>query len=351
MKKFEMSANERVTMVIFGKPVHFQAVPHPNAGAPASSFMSRTAHTMESQDSKLHHIQEIDSTGQEYALKVMMKNEGSRELPRLCEFLNGLSNIPGLDCCDRICLGPEVASLTIEEYPELKFSMLMPWVKGTTWSDAQQLHPRTSQLSRWHCLHLARHLAQVLATMEGQGITHTNLSPRNVVIGPDLEAPAVELLDLDSVYCADFFLPRLSWSPMPEYRHKAEETPGPFSDRFPAALLIAEILSWYSSVIKTYFAHQSDSLFTTNELHDPQNAQYRVLCSVLETHHPALARLFERAWNSSHPREAPSLREWFESLDNVSRTKIEYAWKVPPVRSTFVNRQPRCWDHRKKETG
>jgi hypothetical protein len=296
---------------------------------------------MDGKQSTCYHLQDIGSLGAEYALKVMAPPYRRPLLAELCVLLNRLRNVIGLECCDRICLTRENAQDTLARYPEIEYAMLMPWIGGTTWSDAHAQHPRTNNLSRWQCLHLATRFAEVLATLEQQQVTHCSLSPEKVVVRCHPEALSVELLGMEAVSSPHLEVHSGDLDAMPEYQHPATGAPGPASDRFPGALLIAEILTWHDADIKKLFTY-SESLFTAAELQDLHNPKFRALCGAIERHHSDLADLMRQAWTSPHPEDAPTLKSWLDALDRVALTKIEYAWMRSPPAPPLA-RDTRCW--------
>jgi hypothetical protein len=332
---FSLSAHERLVLTIEGNPIHFQAVPHPNA--------PELAHSMESPRSVVWHLQEISNVGGHYGLKLLLQRARGLEIENICRFVARLRNLAGLESCDQICLTHDTAGKTIDSFPELEFSVLMPWLSGTTWFDAHAGHPRTRNLSKWQCLHLATSFAEVLATLENQQLSHYDLGPHSVLVDWSANAPRTELLGVEHIYGAHLPVP---YAPrVLEYRHRAEKAPGLASHRFPGALLIAEILSWHDDEIKKIFqdAESNDSLFTVDELQDVQNPKFCALLTALRNHHSDLAALLETAWTSATPEQAPTMQLWVETLERVSRTKIEYAW-MPPPPAPQLARQTRCWD-------
>jgi hypothetical protein len=219
----------------------------------------------------------------------------------------------------------------------------MPWIDGITWFDAHNSHPETSSLTKWQCLNLAMRLAEVLANLESQDLAHGNLNPDTVVIDRDFNCPSVNLVGVENLFGAHLVQEGLWLERIPEYCHRNESGPNLHTDRFPAALLIAEILCWHDIGIKEFFQSQEDSLFTVDELHDVHNAKFARLCESLEDHHSILAELLRRAWSSPSPAEAPAIKEWVANLDWVSRSKIEYAWLEPPAQKVPI-RSVRCWE-------
>lgn len=344
--KLWFNANDRLVIRLEGRDVHFQAVPHPN--------MPGLAHTMERLHSTVFHMQELSAGGSEYALKVMSTKRRGPQLVEICELLRSLRSVTGLESCDRLCLTRDLCLDTIQRYPDLEYAIVMPWSGGTTWSDAhaeqgeeyrsaQDRSPKAGDLSRWRCLQLATRLAEVLAMLERQQMAHCNLGPEKIMLSLDPLVPLVELVGLEGVYSAHLESRKDLKDSVPEYRHPNETQPGPASDRFAGALLIAEILSWYDDEIKSLFLYQSDSLFTVDELGQTTNPKFEAVTGRVKSHHADLAELLQRAWESKTPDEAPAMVVWLEALVRVSRTKIEYAWLRPPA-SPVVMHDERFWD-------
>ena len=329
------NANDRLVVRWRGLDIHFQAMPHPTVPG--------LAHTMERIHSTVFHLQEISHVGAEYALKVRSPKGRGPHLEQVCQLVGRLRSLPGLECCDRLCVTRDRFPETVALYPDLEYSIVMPWLRGTTWSDAHAeqgdaytraagvASQKTGNLSRWRCLQLAMRLAEVLATLERQHLSHCNLGPQKIMLELNPVVPEVELIGLEGVYSSHLEPPENFLDSNPEYRHPKDRRPSPESDRFPGALLISEILAWYDEEIRSLFRDQSDSLFTADELLHTSNPKFRALVRSLENHHADLAELLKKAWTSDLPGDAPTLLTWIETLGRISRTTSEYAWMRGPA--------------------
>lgn len=318
--RFRPKAGDFFSLVVRGVEISFRVVPHPD---PTFGKL-RFPHAMEGERWTVWHL-EASELNQEYALQVRnARYPRPPDLEQICAFLNTLKCIDGLASCERYCLAPETSGPNIQQYPELAYSILMPWIKGISWFDAHQDHETTRGLSRWQCLQLALRLASVLSDLERRGIAHCALSPYNLIIDLASGTPRVELVGEE-----DFFTPELPENGrprnrLPEYRHPSETQWDAKSDRFPAAILLSEILGWYDDKVRALC--DADSYFEAKELQDDDSQRLQLLAGALSAHHADLTFLLREAWKSRTPDECPTLNQWREALERVSLTKIEYTW-------------------------
>jgi len=318
--RFHPKAGDFFSLVVRGVEISFRVVPHPDP-----SFKNlRFPHAMEGERSTVWHL-EANELNQEYALQVHNARYMRPPcLEQMCAFLDTLKCIEGLASCDRYCLAPESSGPSIQQYPELAYSILMPWIEGTSWFDAHQGHESTCRLSRWQCLQLALQLASVLSELEQRGIAHCALSPNNLIVDLASGAPRVELLGTEDVFSPALPENDRSRNSVPDYRHPAEVLWDSGSDRFPAAILLSEVLGWYDEKVRAQC--DAESYFDAAELQSDDSQRLRLLADAVSAHHADLTILLMKAWNSRSPAECPTLEQWRQGLENVSLTKIEYTW-------------------------
>ena len=301
------------------------------------------AHAMDSRRSIVYHFIDQDhDRDNEYALKIFrasfhLGRPGAME--PVAHHLRKLREIDGLASCDRWCITPAACGRTLDIYPELAYSHLMPWMQGTTWSDVHQGHWNVRELSPWNCLQWATSFSGAVAALEAQGLAHCDLNPSNLMVDTAPNRMKVELVGMEDIWCSAIPEEGRRRAPNPEYVHPLDATPGPLADRFPSALLVAEILAWHSSEIQEAFAQQMEVLFSKAELDSRSSPTLGVLKRALQRHHKSLWDLFLRAWESPSPADCPSLTEWHAALLRVASEKIEYAWmrKAAPSRRTLLN--------------
>ena len=334
--RFALQADDEIEFEFPGGRLTLAAAPHPDFQKGDDPSL-RIAHASSGDRSTVYHL--IDrQRGLDYALKIFKDghHEGAERNERLAEiaaFVRGLRMGEGLACCDRICLTPENAGPTLARYPALGFSHLMPWLEGTTWFDVHQRHETVRTLTPWHCLQIATSFTGTLAILEDWGIAHCNLNPVDILVDTAPRRMRVELLGIE-----DLWSPRLREEgrrrePVPEYAHPLDTAPCLWSDRFPGALLIAEMLAWHSEEVTSEFQHQAESLFTVEELAARSSPKLPAVRWALQRHGLNIWALFLRAWESASMSGCPSLEEWHAALQQVGREKIEYAWRRPPPRA------------------
>src|SRR4051794_12341911 len=68
-----------------------------------------------------------------YALKVFRQAYRTPLLADVALQLNRYSDLPGLRACQRIVLTPDEYSDLIQQFPDLTYAALMPWVSGEPW--------------------------------------------------------------------------------------------------------------------------------------------------------------------------------------------------------------------------
>jgi hypothetical protein len=339
--RFNPKADATIALSLMGTEVTFSVDPHPDPKYRAVKF----PHAMTGDRSTIWHMH-VYQSDDEYALKVPnAKYPGRSDVQEICTRLDLLKLVEGLESSDRFCLTREAAAPTIELYAELEYAVLMPWIRGTSWFDAHQDHERTrslGSLSRWQCLQLGHRLACVLSELESRRIVHCGLCPENLIV--DTESVRVEVVGLDDIHYCGATQNGRTRTKLPGYAHPAyseSQVDGAF-DRFPGALLLAEILAWFDEKVRGQCG--AESYFEPDELQVEGLGKFHALEDAVSQHHPDLARLLGGAWKSAAPDSCPSIQQWRETLERVMLTKIEYAWLRGASRPARRNPRPRCWN-------
>ena len=298
--------------------------------------------------STVYRLQRQD--GGVYALKVPIpayRAPSDQAAERLSEaaVLTVFAALPGLRACQRTVFTACTHASLLWYHPELADATLMPWVEGLSWQEVV-LGGYAITLETGHSL--ARALALTLALAEINGLTHCDLSGSNVLL-PDLKGQTlpdlngqtlpglvgqtlpglsqaaashpVELVDLDGMYApgmtrqATGLSRRCMASGTPGYAHKT--TPrgawGPLADRFAAAILLAEMLTWGDAQVRLN-AH-GKQYFDPDEL-QASSDRYHLMVSVLRRRSgEAVAEMFRQAWFSPSLADCPPLVEWARLLE------------------------------------
>ena len=280
---------------------------HPTAGA------MLTPYGQEGRAGTVYQLR--DSAGGLTAFKVF--NPGFRH-PSLVEQVGQLrrfGELPGLSVCHRAVMTPEQQGPLLQQYPELAYAVLMPWIEGRPWNQIiQDRRPLTHHQSQA----LAEALRTVLAYMDREGVAHGDLSGANLMIdGLDTGDIRIELVDVEQLYAPGLTRPAKVPAGSPGYAH-ATIAGRPWqadTDRFAGAILLAEILGWCDERVRAAADSittndgkiiPGESYFAEDELQQDCE-RYRLLCSVLTENWGAdAAALLQRAWNSPALAECPS---------------------------------------------
>ncbi len=306
---------------------------------------ARIPHSMSGEKSTVWRLGHSVPGGQEYALKIMNNTNRHPKLPHICDYLRGLRNLPGLECCDRICLTRENCG-TIDFYSDLEFSVLMPWIKGTSWFDAHQDHSSTRSLSQWEAFQLARALTEVLRALETRLLIHGSLSPSNVLVSTIGGSVKVDLVGLEGLYGPELPSVVTARSGPFGYTHPSNmnKESWALSDRFSGGLLIAEMLGWWSSIVRQGL-YSAECYFDPEELQLKESERFLVLHEAVSKQHRDLAALLKQVWISSADAASPSFEEWLAVLSKVEASKISYTWFTEERRLGQNIKPNRCWAH------
>lgn len=295
------------TLTIDGVTYRFMA--HPAAPS--------TVYSQEGPQGLVVQLQAPD--GQLWALKSFKVPFGGPALVQQAQQLAPLAAIAGLELAARRVLEPGQHDQLLQQHPELKYAVLMPWMAGPTW---QTVVTQNQALTQEQSLYLAYHLALLLTTMEEQRLAHCDLSGANLLLpgllAPPL-APPVALVDLEQFYGPQLAQPKPLAPLSPSYHHAAEGHGlwHPYADRFAGALLLAELLGWCDASVRT-FASQT-SYFAPEELQQPSQRYDQLHHSLTQQWGPQVAQLFAQAWTSSKLSGCPSLAEWLEALTKATQ--------------------------------
>ena len=249
--------------------------------------------------------------GDLHALKVFSQAFRS---PRVAEgtiHLKPFARLPGLRVCDRSVVTPDHGVEFLKEYPDLLYSVLMPWVLGETWQEVIQ---GGQSFTKDQSQKAAASLAHVLVTMEEEGVAHCDLSGPNILLHRLAEGEQIDemiaLVDVEDLYAPGLTKPEKPPAGSAGYAHKSAPKGlwDADADRFAGAILLAEMLGWCDEQIR----HISfgEQYFDPGEMQ--QNCErYRVIQNVLkEQWGESVADAFNQAWYSENVGDCPSQKEW-----------------------------------------
>ncbi len=286
--------------------VTYEVMPHP--------AVPQMAYGQEGRKATVYQLRAEDKF---YALKVFKKPYQKASLVDTCQSLSQLSWIEGLTVCDRLCLTHELTPDLLQQYSDMEFAVLMPWITGYTWFDI--VFGKVG-LTLDVSLQLATNMSSALAELEANGLAHSDIACGNVIVDP--ETGQVNLIDVEDMYGAGFVMDGAFPNGTAGYQHRslAQELDqaqyGQWcveGDRFSGAILLAEILSWHRPEIRDHASEEH--YFDQNELQDPDSPNYQRMRQVLYQYSPQILDCFEQAWHSTSLADCPPLQAWMARLD------------------------------------
>lgn len=245
------------------------------------------------------------------ALKVFVPAFREPALVAVAECIGAYAAIPGLAACDRTVLTVRRHRALLQQYDDLTYAVVMPWIAGTTWAE-QMANP--NGLTPEQGAAAAASLTRLLTDMEERGLAHCDLSGANLLLSWEGGTPRAELVDLEEMFAPGLHRPPAPSAGSPGYAHSLAHT-GLWSreaDRFAGAVLLAEVLGW--CVPRVRQAAWGESYFDPREMHQDAERSRLLMDALRERWGENVARLFERAWQADVLRECPTFGEWSVAL-------------------------------------
>jgi hypothetical protein len=325
MSEFNPSPNERV---VIGGQV-YQVMPHPSV--PAFAF---------GQEGRKAFVFQVSETanGGMYALKKFKEAYRVPELVEVCDALARFASWPGLEVCSRQCLQWGLHDDVLNQFPDLEYSVLMPWISGRTWYD---IVIGTLRLDRLEALTFASAAAQVLSALEESGLAHCDIAAANVIVNPT--TGRAHLIDVEDIYAPGFTPPAALPAGTDGYAHKTASGGlwGSSADRFAGAVLICEMAAWHVPEIRK--EAEEEHYFFDGELQQ-DCPRYRLMYDVLGRMDERLPELFDQAWFSETLDDCPSMRQWQEVIGDVYHkerlSKVVSDWQPLVVPGAAPEVQP-----------
>lgn len=279
-------------------------------------------------------IQLITPDGERLALKYFKLKYRVPELVKVAEALKQYADLPGLRAARRTVFTKAANADLLTHYPALEYGMMMPWLPGTTWYDVITtkaiLLPQDS-------VKIAQETSRILANLEDKGVAHCDIAGANVM----LERRAgqvtghVELVDIEEMYGPNLPQPVEAPAGQDGYQHRYSRQHGQWSavgDRFSAAVLLVEMLSWANPRIRQNST--DEHYFAASEMQDAESARYRLLLEVLrDDYSQPIAESFEVAWRSNTLSTCPLLAQW---RDLLAAVKVDETKPQPVLISSPV---------------
>ncbi len=286
----------------------------------------------------VYHLKEyLGRTDAEYAFKVMKAPYRDASLVDICATLDSLKARRGLMVCERLCLSPARAAETLQDFPGLAYSILMPWVKGSTWYDVLS-HARqgASGLGQDRARSLALQLASILSGLEADGMAHCDLSAGNILT--DTTALTVELIDVEDFFIPGARPPVAIPAGTAGYQHRVSDQGqwNACADRFAAAILLSEMLGWYDDRVRAEC--YGETFFDPLELQEPSSLRYPILREAVRRQSSAAADLLDEAWRSPRLEDCPPLARWLAACRGFDFKPL--IAKGPPAQPKVTWKQP-----------
>jgi hypothetical protein len=242
------------------------------------------------------------SGGGRFALKVFKERFREPDLQSTVQRMAPLRGLPGFRAAQRsVLLAGEPA---VQQYPELLYAMLMPWIAGTSWgailarAGARELYLRPGA-----ALHLACQFLGVMEGLERIPATHTDVASGNVTLeAGDL---SIEMLDLEDLFVAG--VKDCGNRGTDGYVHPMGPMLScPEGDRYATAVLAAEMVILAHPALAAEAAE--DGYFKGNRALEPGPDRFRAAEPWLTSMAPEFAHCFRQAWYSSRLEGCPEIR-------------------------------------------
>jgi len=254
-----------------------------------------------------------------HALKVAKPSYRCEHIARTTETLASYKHIAGLFLGNRICLTKLNYPQLTAEYPDLEYAVLMPWLAGRTWASFMFDGASSAHYTPVQAYRLALSTARVLWNLEASHLSHTDIAGGNIMLSPGLKQ--VELLDIEGLYVPGATMPKRRSQGSPGYQHRNLDQRGqwrPDGDRFAAAILLTEMLTWPDPYVRALTPDNAESLFQPKELQASTTRRLDAVRRALSEICPPALPLFDQAWASVDLSQCPDLSTWTWTLIQAS---------------------------------
>jgi len=246
------------------------------------------------------------------AFKVFKASYRTSQIEIKAKELKQFGHLPGLQAAIRRVISPNnpIYKSLIATYPDLAYSVLMPWVPGKTWGDIMlQKRP----LTREQAWALAWNVLYVLRELEKRQMAHCDLAAANVMIEWRGNTPVISLVDVEQLYAPGLTPPESLLVGSPGYMPAFDQNElwGPFGDRFAGAILLSELLAWYHPDVVQHGNEQS--FFAASEIHQTSE-RYHLMRQALRKWGNIFEELFLRAWHASSLEECAPFQMWEQAF-------------------------------------
>jgi len=259
-----------------------------------------------------------------YALKIFDKRYQDSGQVQYAENLTRLQLHNFISVADRTVITPQSHPHLIDQYGALKYSLFMPWIPGFTWQEVlieNKGRRKRPPFTPSQCFMFGARLCVLLKSLEDKNCAHCDVCSNNVIVDP--RTNRVELIDIEDMYGPYFTKSPGFIGGQKGYTHQKHDQEHQWcqeSDRFGGAILLAEMLTWYSQSIRDMSG--SESYFSSNDELHKKSVAFQTLLGVLkEQTNQRIADLFEATWQSTHLRECPRISDWYREIAKVASEK------------------------------
>ena len=279
-------------------------------------------------------VYELEGAGSNWALKVFKPYYRRPYLVRVTRKIAGYSNLPGMEVCNRTIISTKDNLGLLKVHPGLMYSALMPWIEGPTWTEVLLSRKR---LSAKASLGIAQQLLKCLVALEEYGLSHGDLSGSNIMLPVFAGGDGVSLVDVEQMYSPGAERPEVlpEGSPGYGFPHVTQPLWGPFTDRYPGSIILAEVLSLCDG--RAVEGAWGESFFTEDET-GRQVDRLSIMMEVLQDRWgDQIASIFQRNWFAETPEDCTPFAEWLIHLPETAEERDE-ARRPEPEADTLVEK-------------
>jgi hypothetical protein len=245
---------------------------------------------------------------QVYGLKVFRAKYRNAGLLNAFEQLRVVQNYEGMMAARRIIIQP--GDPLAQEYADLQFAMLMPWVHGQTWFDLLLAGASQQRLYRPEKgVDLCKRFLTVMEGLENSGFAHTDIAPGNVMF--ETVQIDTQLLDLEDLYGPSASRPARENTGQDGYRHQSADRGKTLwcaeGDRYASAVMAAEILIMSEPSLAR---GASDTGYFAGNCKSPESQKrYERASDYLRSLAPDFAEVFKDSWWQDSLERCPKIAE------------------------------------------
>jgi serine/threonine protein kinase len=273
-------------------------------------------------------VYRLDSPHASRALKVFKQLYRTSQVGTTASRLSQYATLTGLGVCNREVLAPTSDGTPPLNEPDLEWSVLMPWVEGSTWYDILiETDERKRNIDLMTMRTVVQKFLNILLEMELNAVTHCDLSPGNILVR--FWPPEVDLIDVEEICAAGVPMPEILPKGTPGYTHRSASDGlwHPYADRFAGAILLCEMICWSDEHFREHV--HGDSFFDPDELQE-DTPRYQVMYRTLtQLGGLGLAKLFEQCWFAQNLSDTPAFWEWARGMQEYFKKVVSIQ---PPIK-------------------